>query len=178
MSKLIVSEFTTIYGIVEAPEIWFPEFKRPKVQESKDHVLQSASTIIIGRNTYETLVPVWNQGNDLQAVAIDRKEKFVVDTKPLIAQCRNITTVSSDICDHIKAMKDSDGKDILVFGSAELVELLIQEKLVDKIRLLISPIVLGCGNKLFSSQSTTRRFITTSSISLGLNTLLTYNGQS
>lgn len=178
MRKLIVSEFITIDGIVEAPEIWFPEFNHPKVQEFKDHELRSASTIIIGRNTYETLVPLWNQGNDLQTVAIDRKEKFVVATKPLIATCRNITTISSDICDHIKAMKDSDGKDILVFGSAEQVELLIQEKLVDKIRLLISPIVLGCGNKLFSSQSTTRRFIATSSISLGLNTLLTFIAQS
>jgi dihydrofolate reductase len=174
MTRLIVSEFLTLDGIMQAPGdpkedrtggfkhggwqlAYFDELFGQAIQES----LASASGLLLGRRTFEIFASHWpNQSaEDPLAGTLNALPKHVVSstlTEPLSWQ--NSTLIKKDnVAEEITRLKGQSGKELLVMGSGELVRALIGQDLVDEYRLMIHPILLGSGKRLFPEGSAITR---------------------
>ncbi len=161
MRKLIVSEFVTLDGVMQAPGGqtedldggfqhggWVPPLFDEGVGEAFGDLTKDADTILLGRRTYvghaEAFEP--DPANDPFA---DFK-KYVV-SKTLTKSLWSDTTIISDdnVIESIRALKTQSGKDILTDGSCQLVHAMLEHDLVDEIHLLVFPVVVGSGKRVF-----------------------------
>jgi dihydrofolate reductase len=165
MSKLVVSEFLTLDGVMQAPGDpnedrsggfdqggWQLAFFDDVFGRAITDAFGATGGLLLGRRTYEIFAAHWpNQpADDPLAGTMNRLPKYVVSTtleEPLDWQ--NSALISSNVPDEIAKVKEQPGKEIQVIGSGELVQTLIQHDLVDEYRLMIHPIVLGNGKRLF-----------------------------
>jgi dihydrofolate reductase len=151
MRKVIVSEFVSLDGVVEDPK-WTFQFGSDEQEEFKLDELAAADALLLGRVTYEGFAAAWPSATDEEGYA-DRMNgypKHVVSTtqeEPL--EWNNSTLIKGDVAEEVSKLKEQPGKDILVFGSADLVNTLMKHGLVDEYRLMVFPIVLGSGKRLF-----------------------------
>jgi dihydrofolate reductase len=160
MRKIIVSEFMSLDGVIEDPggaegfehggwtfPYWSDEIGRFKWEE-----LFASDAMLLGRITYEGFAAAWPSRTDEQGFAerMNSLPKFVVSTTLTEAEWQNSTVVKGDVRAEIAKLKEQSGGDILVAGSAQLVQTLAQNDLVDEYRLLVYPVVLGSGKRLFS----------------------------
>jgi dihydrofolate reductase len=165
MRRLFVSEFLTLDGVMQAPGdanedrsggfdqggwqlAYFDEIFGSTIMEG----LAATGGLLLGRRTYEIFAAHWpNQpAEDPLAGTFNELPKYVVSTtmsEPLAWQ--NSTLIEGDAATEIAKLKDQSGKDIQVIGSGELVQTLIRHDLVDEYRLMIHPILLGSGKRLF-----------------------------
>ena len=165
MRKLIVSEFLTLDGVMQAPGdpnedrsggfdqggwqlAYFDDIFGQAIMDG----FTAVGGFLLGRRTYETFAAHWpNQpADDPLAGTLNGLPKYVVSTtlaEPLTWQ--NSTLISGDVPDAIRRLKQADGKEIQVIGSGELVQALAKEGLVDEYRLMIHPLILGGGKRLF-----------------------------
>jgi dihydrofolate reductase len=177
VKKLVVSTFVTLDGVMEAPggepghphSGWVRDFMGPEQLRYKlDEVLEAGS-LLIGRVTYESLAAAWPERSiraeradqDLERVAERRDEigefadkmnampKHVVSTTLRDPEWRNSRVIRGDVAQEISGLKAQEGGPILVIGSRTLVHTLIEHDLVDEYRLMIFPVVLGSGRRLF-----------------------------
>lgn len=169
MSKLIVSEFLTLDGVMQAPGDpdedrrgdfrhggWQSPFFDELLGKFVSEGLADAGGLLLGRRTYEIFAAHWpNQpADDPLAGTLNALPKHVASTTltdPLDWQ--NSTVISGDVAAGIGELKVREGKDLLVIGSGELVQTLVQHELVDEYRLMVHPIVLGAGRRLFPDDS-------------------------
>ena len=173
MPKLVVSEFLTLDGVMQGPGDsnedrsggfdqggWqLPFFDDVFGRTIMDGFANSGG-FLLGRTTYEIFAAYWpNQSaDDALAGTMNHLPKYVVSTtlqEPLGWQ--NSTLISGNVADEIAKLKDQPGKEIQVIGSGELVQTLIRHELVDEYRLMIHPIVLGKGKRLFREGGTGAR---------------------
>ncbi len=165
MRKIVVSEFLTLDGVMQAPgdpnEDRTGGFEHGGWQLAYfDDIFGSvmmdafAATggLLLGRTTYENFARHWpNQpAEDPLAGTLNGLTKYVVSTtltEPLAWQ--NSTLINGDVAGEIAKLKEGSGKEIQVIGSGELVQTLIEHDLVDQYRLMIHPLVLGTGKHLF-----------------------------
>jgi dihydrofolate reductase len=155
MRKVVVTMFVTLDGVMEAPEKWCFPFWNDDIAKFKTDELFAADAHLLGRVTYEAFAAAWPSRKDDTGMA-DRMNglpKFVVSTTLGKAEWNNSTIIKSKVADAVLALKKEPGQDILVAGSATLVESLMQHGLVDEYRLLTFPIVLGSGKRLFAQGS-------------------------
>lgn len=159
MRKIIVSEFVSLDGIMEGPgpddPFKYAGWTMPYVDETflrfKHDELFASDTLLLGRLTYEGFAKAWPSRKDEQGFA-DRMNsipKYVVSTSLDEAPWNNTHLVKDDVVERLRALKEDPGRDILVMGSGVLVELLMHHNLVDEYRLLVYPVVLGAGKRLF-----------------------------
>lgn len=169
MRRIIVSEFVSLDGIIEQPDWTFP-YWNDEVMQFKIDEDNVTDTLLLGRVTYQEFSAVWPDSEDEGAERINGIPKYVVSTTlDDNLMWNNARLISGDIIDGIKQLKAEDGKDILVYGSATLVETLMQHDLVDEYRLLIYPVILGEGKRLFKDNTTaTLKLIETRSLSSGV----------
>lgn len=167
MRKLIVSEFLTLDGVMQAPgdpnedrsggfehggwHMPYTEFDEVQLKMVGEG-MASTDAYLFGRKTYEIMAAHWpNQpDSDMFATVLNPRPKYVVSTtlsEPL--EWQNSTLISRDVPDAIRKLKQQPGKNITVLGSGELVQTLIEHDLVDEFGLMIDPIVLGTGKRLF-----------------------------
>jgi dihydrofolate reductase len=167
MRKMIVNEFISLDGVAQAPGGadedtsggfahggWHMRYMEDELAQR--WVLESiveAGGFLLGRRTYEIFAAYWpNAPEEEQVIAepLNTKPKYVASrtlTEPL--EWHNSTLLEGDLAVAVAALKQQDGGDLHVIGSTELVRTLIEHGLVDELRLMIDPVVLGGGKRIF-----------------------------
>jgi len=160
MGKIVVTEFISLDGVIEAPgggegyrhAGWTFEIERGEEGDKfKLAELQEAEAQLLGRVTYEGFAAAWPQMEDEAGFAKKMNEmpKYVVSSTLERADWQNTTILSGDPADSVAALKQEVDGVILVAGSASLVKSLIENDLVDELRLMVFPVLLGQGKRLF-----------------------------
>jgi dihydrofolate reductase len=148
MGKLTVTSFITLDNVVEDPHLWSGKFQSDDTGELNDAVLRDSDGLLLGRVTYEGFAAAWpSRSGDPFADKFNSMPKYVVSTTLENAEWNNSTIVSDDVVERVRALKEQEN--LLVWGSPTLVQYLMDNGLVDEYVLLVSPIVLGKGVRLF-----------------------------
>jgi dihydrofolate reductase len=154
MRKLVVSEWMTLDGVFDADTMkeWFEPYDSPERQNYiKENVLTS-DAFLVGRVTYEMLASYWpNQKNNEMGVAdrLNSAPKYVVSSTLKKAEWNNSTIINEDVVEEVTKLKQQPGQDILMFGSATLVQSLMEADLIDEYRFLVHPTIMGGGKRFF-----------------------------
>jgi dihydrofolate reductase len=175
--KLIVSEFLTLDGVMEANEKWqFPYFSDDLAEFNKAQIL-ALDTILLGRVTYEIFASSWPYRTHNEFGIADKLNgtpKFVVSSTLKKAEWNNSRLIKENVAQEVSKLKQQPGGDIGITGSATLIQSLMKEELIDEYRLFIHPIVVGSGKRLFhDGGSTTLKLTGTKMFSSGV-VLLSY----
>jgi len=160
MGKIVVTEFISLDGVVEDPGGaedyarggWAFEFERgAEGDKFKLEELQEAEAQLLGRVTYEGFAAAWPKMEDEAGFAekMNTMPKYVVSSTLERADWQNTTVLSGDPADSVATLKQEVDGVILVAGSAGLVQALIEADLVDELRLMVFPVLLGQGKRLF-----------------------------
>ncbi len=161
MRKLVVSEWLTLDGIFDADsmEQWFMPFDSEQRQEYIINMMADCGGIIFGRTTYEELGSYWAPlKNNENGVAdyMNNLAKYVVSSTLEKADWNNTTILKENIAEEITKLKQQQGKDIILLGSATLVQSLMEANLIDEYRLLVQPIIIGSGKRFFKDGMNTK----------------------
>ena len=160
MGRLVVSEFISLDGVIEDPGGgegteqggWSFRFPAPDGQQFKFEELQASDVQLLGRVTYESFAAAWPAMEETAGEfgkRMNSMPKVVVSTTLTEPTWNNTTIISGDVADAVARLKDQYDGDILVAGSATLVDTLREHDLVDEYRLMVHPVVLGRGKRLF-----------------------------
>lgn len=171
MRKVVVTEFLSLDGIMEDPAwtvpYWNDEIAKFKGEET------ASDALLLGRVTYQGFATAWPQSQDLGAPYFNSVRKYVVSTTLDTLEWNNSTLIKTNILAEITKLKQQDGEDITVHGSATLVQTLIQHDLVDRYRLLVYPVVVGKGKRLFQEGTTvTLTLVETHAFNAGVTALI------
>jgi len=154
--RVIASEFVSLDGVMEAPDQWhFPYFNDEMGQEI-EAAMAEADALLMGRVLYEEWAAFWpNQDPDENpfAARMNGVRKYVVSTtlrEPL--EWQNSTLIGDNVAEEISRLKEQPGKDISISGSGTLVQSLLRDDLIDEFRLMVHPIVVGSGKRLFADE--------------------------
>ncbi len=186
MRKVIVSEYVSLDGVMEDPggaeEFehggWHNPFFVEEIGKYKFDELFASDALLLGRVTYQGFAAAWPSMTD-EAGFADRMNslpKFVVSTtleEPL--EWNNSRLIKGNVAEEVSKLKQEPGQDILVYGSGDLVHTLMQHDLIDEYRLMVHPIVVGSGKRLFKdgSDTTVLRLVETKMFGSGV-VVLTY----
>ena len=168
MRNIIVTEFITLDGVIEAPggdETAHPHggwqakhTRSPDSGKYKVDELASVDTLLLGKNTYEAFAAYWpNQSGPGFADPINQMPKYVVSSSLQKVEWNN-SHILRDVAKDVAALKRSDGGNILVYGSGTLVKALLHHDLVDELRLMVYPVSVGGGLRLFDDDRGLKKF--------------------
>jgi dihydrofolate reductase len=170
MSRVVVSEFVSLDGVMEDPGGaegyerggWAFQFERgPAGDQYKLDELLAADALLLGRVTYQGFAKAWPSITDQTGFAakMNSMRKYVVSATltDAAATWNNTTVIRGDVAAEVARLKAQPGGDLLVAGSARLAQALIEHGLVDEYRLMVYPIILGRGKRLFSDVSQAAR---------------------
>lgn len=154
MRKIIVTEFITLDGIIEAPHEWSFPYWDDGIATFKQDELMEASALLLGRVTYKGFADAWPEREDDTGFAdkMNSMPKYVVSTTLGKPEWNNSTLLNEHAIEEIRKLKEEEGGSILVAGSGELISSLIENDLIDEYRLLVYPIVIGTGKHLFTGK--------------------------
>ena len=149
MRKVVVTEFMSLDGVVEEPAWTFP-YWNDEIAKFKGEESSASDALLLGRATYQGFAAAWPQSEDKGADYFNSVRKYVVsETLEEPLEWSNSTLIKDNVVEEIASLKQQDGKDITVHGSATLVQTLMQHGLANRYRLLVYPVVLGKGKRLF-----------------------------
>lgn len=167
MRRIIVTEFITLDGVVEAPGGnetphphggWQFKYSAPEAGEYKVNELANVDALMLGKNTYELFAGYWpHQTGGGFADRINQLPKYVVSRSLQKAEWNNCH-ILRDVANDVAALKKTDGGDILVYGSATLVKSLLHHDLADELRLMMYPVSIGGGLRLFDDNLEMKKF--------------------
>jgi dihydrofolate reductase len=160
--KIVVSEFVTLDGVMEDPGGgesfdrggWAFRFDRgAEGDKFKLDELMAAEALLLGATTYRGFAAAWPDRTDEAGFAekMNGMPKYVVSTTVTGEEWANTTVLTGDVAGEIAKLREHEGGDLLVAGSCRLVQLLVASDLVDELRLMIFPVVLGAGKRLFEA---------------------------
>jgi dihydrofolate reductase len=166
MGRIVVTEFVSLDGVMEAPGGgedfdrggWVFEISQGdegmkfKLDETMD-----SEALLLGRRTYEGFAAAWPERDGEFADRFNSMPKYVVSSTLATADWNNTTILGGDVVEEVAKLRAAPGGDIVVHGSARLVQTLIENDLVDELRLMIFPLVIGAGKRLFGETSGKRR---------------------
>jgi dihydrofolate reductase len=166
MRKVVVNEFMSLDAVVQAPGAadedtsggfehggWHLRYFDDTSQKWVVQSIVEAGGYLLGRRTYEIFAAYWPTAPEEEQVIaepLNTKPKYVASTtltEPL--EWQNSTLLQSDVANAVAALKQEDGEDVHVIGSAQLVQTLIESDLVDELRIMLDPLVLGGGKRIF-----------------------------
>lgn len=158
MRKVVAGLFITMDGVVESPEKWqFDHFDK-EIMASMGSQLAAEDTVLLGRVTYQEWAPYWPTSTDEPfASFINTIPKYVVSTTLDRVDWSNSMLVKGSLEGEITRLKGQPGKNIGVAGSPTLVHSLLVEGLLDELTLMVHPVVVGSGKRLFKDGSGLRR---------------------
>jgi dihydrofolate reductase len=176
--KVVVTEFITLDGVIQDPggtgEMerggWSFEYDRGEEGDKfKLDELMASDAQLLGRITYEGFAEAWPTMKDEQGFAdkMNSMPKYVVSTTIKDPEWENTTVISDDVPDQVAKLKDQYEGDILIAGSAKLIQSLVESDLVDEWRLMVFPEVLGEGKRLFDGGLPRRKLKLTDDRPLG-----------
>jgi dihydrofolate reductase len=183
MAKVIVSQFMTIDGVVEDPGGsenfdrggWAFEYDRgPEGDKFKLDEVMAAEALLLGRTTYEGFAEAWPSRDGEFADKFNNMPKYVVSTTLEDPDWNNSTVIKDDVAGAVEKLREQDGGDILVNGSVQLVQTLVEHRLVDEYRLMVFPVVLGSGKRLFGDTTEPAGLKLVDSKPAGETVILTY----
>ena len=186
MGRIVVTEFASMDGVIEAPG-GDGDFRHAGWSDGissgdagtrfKYEELMEAEVQLLGRVTYEGFAAAWpamvETTGDFGAKMNDMP-KYVVSSSLTSADWKNSTVLSGEVIEEVRALKQRVDGVILVSGSSQLVQTLIENELVDELRLMIHPVVLGSGRKVFGDHEGLKRFRLIDSQVMGDVVLLTF----
>jgi dihydrofolate reductase len=162
MSRIVVTEFVSLDGVMEDPGgsektkhgAWTFEFDRgDKGNKFKLDETMGSDALLLGRVTYEGFADAWPSREGEFADKFNTMPKYVVSNTLERADWDNSTILSGDVVEQVSKLREQPGGDIVVHGSAQLVQTLLENDLVDELRLMVFPVVLGSGKRLFGDTS-------------------------
>jgi dihydrofolate reductase len=178
MRKVVAVELVSLDGVMESPEEWSFSYSNDEMEEANAAGMAASDAMLLGRATYEGLAAFWpNQPAGTPMVDyINSVRKHVVSTtleEPL--EWNNSILIKGDVAEGISKLKRQPGKDITIIGSAVLVRSLLKDGLLDELKLLVHPVVLGKGKRLFEDGESGRALELVDSKTFGTGVLyLTY----
>jgi dihydrofolate reductase len=190
MRNVVAAEYMTIDGVMQDPggvgEIplggWSNAYFNDELGKYQYDQLLASDALLLGRKTFEIFAAVWPSMEATEgdfAVRMNRLPKFVASRSLKEPLPWNGTLLKGDIVRHVKQLKQQPGRDILVYGSGDLLEDLSRHGLVDQYNLMIFPVVLGTGRQLFRDGGPTLDVALTSTTKTATGVLmLTYRGRS
>jgi dihydrofolate reductase len=185
MRRIVVTEFVSLDGVMEDPGGaegfahggWTFRFPDPEGMRFKLEEVRAHDALLLGRVTYEGFAAAWPSVTDEAGFAdqMNGMRKYVVSTTLSTLDWNNSTLISENVAHEVERLKREPGGDILVCGSRTLVHTLLVAGLIDEYRLMMFPIVLGSGKRLFSEHHAALPLVLTASRVLDSGTLiLTY----
>ena len=155
MRKIVAGLFISLDGVVEAPDQWHFPYFNDEMGEAVSAQMAAADTMLLGRVTYQEFAGYWpQQGSEVElADHMNNTPKFVVSTTLDSAEWQNTTLIRGNVVEELTRLKQRPGKDISIVGSPTLVRSLLRDGLLDELRLLVHPIVVGRGKRLFEQGS-------------------------
>jgi dihydrofolate reductase len=178
MRKLVVQTFVTLDGVMQAPggpgedpsggfqyEGWLPPHFDDAVGEQVTSWFTGAEDFLLGRTTYEIFYASWPKmiSDDPVSQGLNFKPKHVASRTLTSVEWETAELLGDDVPGAIRALKEADGGELQVHGSAGLIQTLLAEDLVDELRLMVFPVVLGQGKRLFGEGAIPRTWRVTSS---------------
>ena len=165
MGQVVVTEFISLDGVIQAPGD--PnEFERggwatgggDESMQFKFEELMASDAQLLGRTTYEGFAKAWPtmEGTGVFGEKMNAMPKFVAASTLRDPEWTNTTVLDGDLAEEVTSLKQKYDGDILVEGSAQLVQSLLELNLVDELRLMVFPVVLGKGKRLFGETSETK----------------------
>ena len=177
MGRIVVTEFVSLDGVMEAPGGgekfkyggWTFEINRgAEGDQFKDDELRDAVALLLGRVTYEGFAKAWpSRKGDPFADKFNSMPKYVISSTLKKADWNNSTVLTGSVLDEISKLRQRLEGDIYVHGSRQLAQTLIENDLVDELHLMVFPVVLGTGKRLFGETSDKKRLQLTSSKTVG-----------
>ncbi|HEY1513281.1 MAG TPA: dihydrofolate reductase family protein [Gaiellaceae bacterium] len=176
MGTIVVTEFVSLDGVFEDPGGaegyeyggWTFEYDRGDEGNTfKLDELMDAKVQLLGRVTYEGFAAAWPSRDGPFADKLNNDPKFVVSTTLTDPQWNNTTVIAADVVEQVRKLKDETDGSILVSGSGKLVETLLGADLVDELRLMVFPTILGRGRRMFPDGIDRLKFELVESSSVG-----------
>jgi dihydrofolate reductase len=176
MGRIVITEFVSLDGVMEAPgggedyehAGWTFEINRGAEGEKfKLDETFASEALLLGRVTYEGFAAAWPSVENEFADKFNSMPKYVVSSTLQTAEWNNSTVLNGDVVEEVSKLKQEHDGDIVVHGSARLVQTLIEHDLVDELRLMVFPVVLGSGKRLFGDTSDKKRLRLTDSKTVG-----------
>src|SRR6185369_10117475 len=166
MGRIVVTEYISVDGVVEAPSGteqfervgWTDAFSRgPEGDKFKLDETMASDALLLGRVTYSGFAPVWPQYEGEFADKFNTMPKYVISSTLKDPEWNNTTVLRGDVLDEVTTLKQRHHRDIVVHGSAQLAQTLIEHDLVDALHLQVYPVIVGAGKRLFGETTNTKR---------------------
>ncbi len=165
MARIVVTEFVSLDGVMEDPGGaedykyggWTFQFDRGEGDKFKMDEALDADALLLGRVTYEGFAAAWPSRDDPFADKFNSMPKYVVSTTLDNPTWNNSTVLRGDVVEEVSKLRQGPGGNIMVHGSRKLAQTLIDHDLVDELRLMVFPVVLGTGKRLFGDTSDKKR---------------------
>jgi dihydrofolate reductase len=166
MGRIVVTEFVSLDGVMEDPGGsedfrhggWSFEIERgDEGDQFKLDETMSAEALLLGRVTYEGFAAAWPPREGEFADKFNTMPKYVVSSTLDEPEWNNSTVLKGDVAEEVAKLRQERDGDIVVHGSARLVQALLEHDLVDELRLMVFPVVLGSGKRLFDETSDKKR---------------------
>ena len=168
MRKIVVFNSLTLDGVMQAPGRpdedvrggfpyggWATPYADPEMGRAAGESMATAGGLLFGRRTYEDFYSVWpNRTDNPFTEVLNNTQKYVASrTLKVPLPWMNSSLLKDDVPEAVSALKAQQGKDLVILGSGELIQTLMQHQLIDRYVLLIHPLILGTGRKLFRDGS-------------------------
>ena len=153
MRKVVAWELVSLDGVMESPEKWSIPIHNDEMAEAQRAGMAAADAMLLGRVAYQEFASYWPYQNSAEQPFTDylnNTPKFVVSNtleEPL--EWQNSTLIGDNVAEEIAKLKRQPGKDIVILGSGTLVRSLLRDDLLDELGLMVHPVVLGSGKRLF-----------------------------
>lgn len=152
MGMVVVTSFLSLDGVMESPEKWSFPYWNDAIEQFKDDELRASDAQLLGRKTYEVFAEAWPSRTGHYADRLNQTDKYVVSTSLTHPAWNNTHVIGGieSLHGELPRLKRRHPGDLLVHGSHSLVQALVQRNLVDEYHLLVYPLVLGEGRRLFA----------------------------
>jgi dihydrofolate reductase len=176
MGRIVVTEYISVDGVVEAPSGtesfarvgWTDAFNRgPEGEKFKLDETMASDALLLGRVTYDGFAPVWPLYQGEFADKFNTMPKYVVSSTLQNPEWNNTIVLRGDIVAEVTKLKQQYERDIVVHGSPQLAQTLIEHDLVDALHLQVYPVIVGAGKRLFTETSDTKRLRLTEARTVG-----------
>ena len=154
MGRIVSNFFMSLDGVVEAPDQWHMPYFNDEMGDAIGKGMATNKAFLMGRVLYDEWAGFWPSSDDDFATFFNNHPKYVVSNSLEQADWTNTTIVSGDVPQRLRELKDATDGDLVISGSATLVRSLLREGLLDELRVLVHPIVVGRGGRLFEDDTT------------------------
>ena len=183
MGRIVVTEYISVDGVVEAPSGtedfervgWTDDFSRgPEGDQFKVDETMGSDALLLGRVTYDGFAPVWPHVEGEFADKFNTMPKYVVSSTLENPEWNNTTVLRGDVVEAVAKLKEQYERDIVVHGSPQLARTLIDHDLVDELRLQVYPVLVGAGKRLFgeTAHKLNLRLVETKTFDDGIHLLI------